>query len=69
MVDSRIRAGKPLILTTNLDLSDMLDCQDIRYKRVYDRIFEACYPVQMSGESFRQMEAAERFDAMEALLK
>lgn len=69
VVDSRIRAGKPLILTTNLDLSDMLDCQDIRYKRVYDRIFEACYPVQMSGESFRQMEAAERFDAMEALLK
>ena len=48
-----IAAGKPLILTTNLDLSDMLDCQDIRYKRVYDRIFEACYPVAASPPSAR----------------
>ena len=64
VIDSRIRSDKPMILTTNLDLSEMMQCTDIRYKRVYDRIFEVCYPVEMPGKSFLQIEAAERFDRM-----
>lgn len=32
----------------------MMDNEDIRYKRIYDRIFETCYPVRVSGESFRR---------------
>lgn len=68
VIDSRIRTDKPMILTTNLDLSEMMQCTDIRYKRVYDRIFEVCYPVEMPGKSFRQIEAAQRFDEMAQLL-
>ena len=69
VIDSRIRTDKPMILTTNLELSEMLQTTDIRYRRVYDRIFETCYPVEMPGKSFRQIEAAQRFNDMKELLQ
>lgn len=69
VIDSRIRINKPMILTTNLDLSEMMQTQDIRYKRVYDRIFECCYPVEMPGKSFRLQEAAARFEEMKNLVE
>ena len=43
-----------MILTTNLDLAAMKNVTDIRYSRIYDRIFEVCYPVKFSGPSFRK---------------
>ena len=61
IIDSRYRCGKPLILTTNLDLQQMKECQDIRYSRIYDRIFEMCYPVKAEGLSWRKKEAAGRY--------
>lgn len=64
IVDSRIQTAKPMILTTNLPLSEMLDASDIRYKRIYDRIFETCLPVEVPGESFRRISAEQRFDKM-----
>lgn len=69
VIDSRIRTDKPMILTTNLVLRDMMQTQDIRYKRIYDRIFETCYPVEMPGKSFRLDAAAERFEEMKKLIE
>ena len=68
VVDSRSRSTRPMIITTNVSLDDMLTEPDIRYKRIYDRIFETCYPVEMPGESFRRIMAAERFDAMQKFM-
>lgn len=68
VIDSRIRANKPLILTTNLKLEDMEMAEDIRYQRIYDRIFEVCYPVEVKGGSFRMTQAAVRQKYMESLL-
>ena len=45
IIDSRYRRNKPIILTTNLTMEQMKNCEDIRYNRIYDRIFEMCYPV------------------------
>lgn len=64
IVDSRYRSGKPLILTTNMSISEMMGTEDIRYKRIYDRIFEMCYPVKVDGKSWRKYEAAKRFAEM-----
>jgi DNA replication protein DnaC len=64
IIDSRVRANKPMILTTNLKMSEMLECTDIKFKRIYDRIFEACLPVEVNGTSFRMEHAAERQEAM-----
>lgn len=69
IIDSRYLAEKPLILTTNLDFQEMTNCQDLRYKRVYDRIFEKCYPVRVAGNSWRMGEAAKRFDEMKKILE
>lgn len=64
IIDSRVRANKPMIITSNLELNDMMECEDIRKKRIYDRILECCYPMYVGGKSFRMMKAAQRFDEM-----
>lgn len=69
IVDSRYRAGKPVIMTTNLTMQQMKECTDIRYNRIYDRIFEMCYPVYVPGRSWRKKEAVSRFDRMKELLE
>lgn len=69
IIDSRVRINKPLILTTNLTLKDMQENPDIRYRRIYDRIFEVCYPVNMPGRSFRMNEAARRMQEMKKLME
>lgn len=69
IIDSRYRAGKPLILTTNMTLKEMQENTDIRYKRIYDRIFEMCFPMRVPGRSWREKEAAKRFDEMKKLME
>ncbi len=69
IIDSRYRIGKPLILTTNMTIREMQENTDIRYKRIYDRIFEMCYPVRVAGRSWREQAAANRFDEMKKLLE
>ncbi len=68
IVDSRYRSGLPMILTTNLTIEEMKREEYIRYTRIYDRVFETCYPMQFSGPSLRKKEASRRFNEMEALL-
>jgi DNA replication protein DnaC len=68
IIDSRVREAKPMILTTNLDIKEMRQTMDIRYSRIYDRIFECCYPVGVYGKSFRIMQAASRYEEMERML-
>ena len=54
IIDSRYRLKRPMIFTTNLDINDMAQEEDIRYKRIFDRIFEVCYPVEFKGGSWRK---------------
>lgn len=69
IIDSRYRKNKPIILTTNLGIREMQECSDIRYTRIYDRIFEMCYPVHFTGMSWRKKTAAARFNEMKELLE
>lgn len=69
VIDSRVRASKPMIITTNLSLETIMECDDIRKKRIYDRILECCYPVYVGGKSFRMLKAADRFDEMKEILE
>lgn len=69
IIDSRYRSGKPMIITTNLSVQEMNDVSDIRYRRIYDRIFEVCYPVEFAGKSWRMREAAKRFDDLSKYLE
>lgn len=64
IIDSRYRAKLPMILTTNLNLKDMMEEPDLGYRRIYDRILEVCYPMQFTGKSWRRAMAKDRFDEM-----
>lgn len=68
IVDERYRKQLPMILTTNLTLDQMKRETDIRFSRIYDRIFETCYPMQFTGPSWRRVEANSRFAEMSKLL-
>ena len=59
IVDTRIKSGKPLIVTTNLSPEDFRR-QDIEYKRIYDRILGVCTPIKFTGESLRREQALNR---------
>lgn len=69
IIDSRYRARLPMILTTNLTVDEMVNCKDIRFSRIYDRIFEVCYPMEFKGVSWRKAEASKRFEEMEKFLE
>lgn len=69
IVDNRYRQKLPMIFTTNLNHEAMMAEEDIRYKRIYDRIFETCYPVQVTGKSWRKGEASRRFTEMKQTLE
>lgn len=69
IIDSRYRSKKPMLLTTNLTIDEMKQETDRRYSRIYDRIFEVCYPMQFYGQSWRKKAANQRFREMEALLE
>ncbi len=64
IVDSRHRAKKPVIITTNLTLQTLEEPSDIRYSRIYDRLIEMCYPMRFDGESWRRSNASKRFREM-----
>lgn len=68
LIDGRYGQNKPMIITTNLSLKYMQTVEDVRFKRIYQRVLECCYPVCFDGPSFRMQEAARRYDEMEKLL-
>ena len=69
IIDSRYRRKLPMLLTTNLTIEEMKQEVDRRYTRIYDRVFETCYPMQFTGHSWRKKEASQRFREMEKLLE
>ena len=69
VIDARYRSGKPTIFTTNMTLTQMKEAVDVRQKRLYDRIFQTCFPLQFNGDSRRLAEARERYKQMIILTK
>lgn len=69
VIDTRCNSMKPMIITTNLTLDDMQRCQELKYKRIYERILDCCYPVLFSGTSWRMRHAAQRYDKLSKMLE
>lgn len=61
IIDSRYRSGLPFIITTNLTAEEIKKPQDVGYSRIYDRILERCFPVEVSGASRRRQNVKETF--------
>lgn len=70
IIDARYRAGKPLIVTTNLDEGEMHGDTDPMRSRIYDRVLEMCsIPLKMLGESRRSGIADRRRELARELLR
>ena len=53
VIDARYRAKLPLIVTTNLTREELMNPADIRYKRIFSRLFEMCTPIEVAGKDRR----------------
>lgn len=53
IIDSRYRAGRPMIITTNLSIKELKNQDNIDKKRIYDRILERCTPIEVNGANRR----------------
>ncbi len=64
VVDARTRAGKPVIITTNLTRDELSKTEEMGYKRIYDRLLQRCLPVKVEGQSRRRLEAGRNWSEM-----
>lgn len=69
VIDNRYKNQQPVIITTNLTLSELKKPSDIKYKRIYDRILEMCVPLKFEGESKRKEKSKEKFNILKQLLE
>ena len=68
IIDSRYRAGLPFIITTNLTIEEIKKPGDRERTRIYDRILERCFPIEVTGGSRRRKAVRAGYEDMKALL-
>lgn len=58
IINTRYKAKRPLIITTNLTMKAIRDEQEVQLRRIYNRLVEMCWPVKVEG--IRRREAIAR---------
>lgn len=54
VVDGRYKSGKPMVITTNFTLQELSHPRPgSPWCRIFDRVLERCYPVELTGMSRR----------------
>lgn len=69
VINTRYKASKPLIITTNLSMSDIRNEQSQMLRRTYDRLIEMTLPVPVKGDSRRKEIALSKWDEMKDILE
>lgn len=68
IIDSRYRSGLPFIITTNLTMDEIKKPQEVGYARIYDRVLQHCFPVEVSGVSRRRQSVRQTYNETKQLL-
>ena len=68
VIDSRYRSKKPLIVTTNLTLTELNNAPDVAHRRIYDRILERCAPIRINNRNIRQDNASANLQKAKKIL-
>lgn len=68
VVDARYRSGKPLIVTSNLTSAELMRPSSIDKQRIYSRVLEMCFPVEVKGVDRRKKKLRDDSEDMARLL-
>lgn len=68
VIDERYKSGLPLIITTNLTISELRNPDDVPHARIYSRILEMCTPVNISGGDRRRAISQTKRNVVKAVL-
>ena len=68
IIDARHKSGLPLIVTTNLTGEQLKHPADIHSERVFSRLFEMCFPVEVKGEDRRKLKLRDSDKDLKELL-
>lgn len=68
IIDARYRTGLPMIITTNLSMEKIKNPGDIEGQRIYDRILERCFPIEVDGANRRRKAVREEYDTIKEML-
>lgn len=60
IIDARYRAGKPVVVSTNLTAQELKNPRDVMAARIYGRILERCLPVLFEGMDRRKQNACHK---------
>lgn len=61
VIDTRSKSGRPFLITTNLLIAEIKKPEDVQRQRIYDRILEKCFPIEMIGQSRRRQNVKNTF--------
>ncbi len=68
VIDGRYRSKLPMIVTTNMELSELKNPTDLAHSRIYDRVLEMCVPIRINNRNIREINAGERMRQARRLL-
>jgi len=68
IINNLYRAKVPLIITSNHSPKHLTGETEIRRQRVYDRLLESCFPVEVNGPSRRKQKGRDDYNDMKQKL-
>ena len=69
IIDSRYRTGLPMIITTNLELDEMMNATNTDKSRIYNRILERCCPLECNEINIRNHIASQAHAEAQGVLR
>jgi len=68
VIDTRCKAGLPLIVTSNLTAEQIKNPADLAYQRIFSRLLGMCVPIEVKGEDRRRKALKDSFGEYSDLL-